>query len=323
MRSCIRKFIKGYFVLIFIMFVGSTGAFLFNSCTNENYYDEENAVNHTVQLNNFKKSMQTADKDFKAKSFTNRSIDFESGNVELAEQFVQQISGDALLLIKSYGVTEQDLIDQFGSLDPEKISMTAQLIMAEEDLLDEGKTLSIFTQEDYQLSSLFLGVNSTYAGGGTTVGGCLLEAIGIKAVVQVLVGDLAALGTAGVLKIVSNVATKYAGVIGAAVMVYQFADCMGWLEKVGAGGSGGISSYNDLVLIKPIAGYFIQNYLFISKKDLSFISISNFYIEQNYMYPIYTAHENGGTYTFSSNERINGMKLDASTIMEATFMEAD
>lgn len=309
------------------MFTGSAVAFLFNSCSKESYYDEENAIDHTVQLDNFKKSMQIAGKDFKRKGNTNRSYDFEPNNEELAEQFVQQISGDALILIKSYGVTELDLISQFGSLDPVKISMTAQLIMAEEDLLDEGKTLSIFTQDDYQISSLsLLGVSSTYAGGGSTVGGCLLEAIGVKAVVNILVGDLAALGTAGVLKIVGNVASKYAGVIGGAVMVYQFADCMGYFDKYDTGGPGGVSSIDDLVLIEPVKDYFIKHGVYISKKELNYVSISNFYIDEGFMYKIYEIHADGpitsdgfhGTYSFTSEEKIMGRKLDGSTIMELT-----
>lgn len=328
MRKLIKKFIKGYFVLIVIMLTGSALTFLFNSCSKESYYDEENSIDHTVQLDNFKKSMQIAGKDFKKHGFTKKSFDSNPNNEEVAEQFVQQISGAALILIKSYGVTEQDLINHFGSLDPVMISMTAQLIMAEEDLLDEGKTMSIFTQDDYQISSLLLfGVNSTYAGGGSTVGGCLLEAIGVKAVVNILVGDLAALGTAGVLKIVGNVASKYAGVIGGAVMVYQFADCMGYFNKFETGGPGGVSSINDLVLIKPVEGYFNQNYIYISKKDLNYVSISNFQIDQNFLYPIYLIHADGpipidgpfnGTYSFSSEESIYGFKLDGSTIMELT-----
>lgn len=306
------------------MCIVSSVVFLFNSCTSESYYDEENAVDHSFQLNNFKTSMQNADKDLKSKSLTNRSIDFESGNVELSEQFVQQISGDALLLIKSYGVTEQDLINEFGSLDPEKISMTAQIIMAEEDLLDEGKTLSIFTQEDYQLSALsFFGVNSTYAGGGNTVGGCLLEAIGIKAVVQVLVGDLAALGTAGVLKIVGNVASKYAGVIGGAVMVYQFADCMGWLTTYQVGGPlpGNVSTCNDVVMVsrKSSLGYIGPYY--ISKSDISFKSETDFIIESDRSYKTYNVNITANIEDTECNVTmggvsLNGGELDISTVRE-------
>jgi hypothetical protein len=270
--------------------------------------------------------MQIAGKEFKDKTLTSRIS--TTTDQQLAEEFVQKISSDALILIKSYGVTEQDLINQFGSLDPDRIALTAQIIVAEERLIDEGKTLSIFAQEDYELSSLSLvGLNSTPVIDGNTVGGCLLEAIGIRAVVQVLVGDIAALGTAGVLKIVGNVASKYAGIIGAAVMVYQFADCMGWLDNLEELGVSNkeVSKMSDLVMIKPVTGYFIKDFVYISKKSIAYKSITDFYIDRNFNYKIYTVNMtataegdvNSDDFTFSSNETISGRKLDASTIKEA------
>lgn len=309
-----------------MMFITSLLVFTFNSCTSEDYYEKESSRDKTIRLNNFKKTMQFAKKDFQTSRSTSRSVGVEPSEEELAEEYVQQISGDALLLIKAYGVTEQDLISQFGNLDPAKISMTAQIILLEEELIAQGKTLSIFAQEDFQLSSLSIfGVNSTYAGDGPTVGACVLEAIGVRVVVQALVGDLAALGTAGVLKIVGSVATKYAGVIGGAVMVYQFSDCMGWLKIDVIGAERGIKSFDDLVIISPVSGYFKHNPIYISKKDLNFKSLTDFYIDPSYMYPIYTAHTDGvitadadyeGDYTFTSNETILGSNLDGSTIME-------
>ncbi|WP_374172259.1 hypothetical protein [Flavobacterium tructae] len=330
MKDLIKKLVKKCSLWAVIILVGSVSAILFQSCSGENYYENESSIDRTKELNNFKKAMEIAGKDFITNTSKNRSINYQSSTELSAEQYVQQISSDALVLIKSYGITEQDLINQFGNLDPQKIAITAQIIVVEEQLLSQGKTLSIFTQGDYQLgTSSFPDENTVIDSNGNTVGGCLLEAIGVKAVVQVLIGDFAALGTAGVLKIVGNVATKYAGVIGGAIMVYQFADCMGWISKIqiGGGGSNDVSSFDDLVLIRPVAGYFIKDYVYISKKNLNYKSISNFQIDRNFFYPIYTVTANGfipadgeyqGTYTFSSKETINGRKLDASTIKEAT-----
>lgn len=111
--------------------------------------------------------------------------------------------------------------------------------------------------------------------------------------------------------------------------VYQFADCMGWLTSSMIGGTdGNVSSFDDLVLIKPITGYFIKNYVYISKKSLNFKSITSFQIDRNFNYPIFIPETNGFItgepdsgkgfiYTFSSKQTINGSKLDASTIKEA------
>ena len=277
MKNLIKKFLKGYLVWMIIMLLLSVSTFLFQACSNDdNYYEEVDSVDRIAKINSFKKTMQIGGKEIKNKIETSRM-----SNEAVAKEFVSEIKDDALILIKSYGVTERQLINKFGSLDPEKIALTAQLIVMEEELIDKGKTLSIFTQQDYKpLSYAILGINSTYA---NTVGGCVLEAIGVKAVVQVLVGDIAALGTAGVLKIVGNVASKYAGIIGAAAMVYQFADCMGWLTAVSGPLPAGVSTYKDLVIVDRRENSFKATY-YISKKDIGYISASEFKINRNSSY---------------------------------------
>ena len=184
MKDLIKKLVKGYSVFGGIL-IGSVSSFLFQSCAEENYYENKSSTDRIEQLNNFKKAMKIAGKDFIANTSTNKSISYQSGREQSAEQYVQQISSDAVSLIKSYGVTEQDLINQFGGLDPKKIAMTAQIIVVEEQLLSQRKTLSIFTQEDYQLvTSSLPGENTAMQSNGNTVGGCLLEAIGVKTVVR-------------------------------------------------------------------------------------------------------------------------------------------
>jgi hypothetical protein len=322
MKKIIKKFIKGYFALVAIILVTATFAFLFQACTNESYYEKDNAVDRSTELSNFKKSMQVAGEKFK-----NNTLTRKTNREQHAEVFVQEIEADALTLIKAYGVTEQDLINEFGSLDPDKISLTAQLIMAEEKLLDEGKTLSIFAQDDYQLSSIFLfGVNSTYAQSSDTIGGCIADAMGITAAFQFLESGVAGLGTKGVLKIIKKIGGKYLGAIGLALAVYDFADCMGWLNfQVAGGSSDEVSSLNDLIMIKPIKDYLISDFVYISKKQLNYKSMFNFSLDKNFNYTIYTVNRgfigleepDPSTYTFSINGTINGRKLDISTIKVA------
>ena len=48
----------------------------------------------------------------------------------LAIDFTNEIKPNALTLIKSYGITEDEIISEFGSLDSEKIALTAEAIMS-------------------------------------------------------------------------------------------------------------------------------------------------------------------------------------------------
>lgn len=81
--------------------IGTVSSFLFQSCAEENYYENKSSTDRIEQLNNFKKAMKIAGKDFIANTSTNKSISYQSGKGQSAEQYVQQISSDAVSLIKS------------------------------------------------------------------------------------------------------------------------------------------------------------------------------------------------------------------------------
>lgn len=63
-----------------------------------------------------------------------------------------------------------------------------------------------------------------------TVGGCIGEAAGITVLTKAIQGGLKSLGKQGALKLIKKVASKYLGWVGAAVMVIEFSECMGWTD---------------------------------------------------------------------------------------------
>lgn len=322
MKNLLKKFIKGYLVLIAFMLFVTIASFVFQSCTNENYYENDNSIDRTAELNNFKESMQIAAKESKYKASTAKSLDLQDvkSRDELALDFVQKIEGDALELIKSYGITERQLVVEFGSLDSEKIALTAQLILAEEDLIDKGKTLSIFVNDDYQLASLSIfGINSTYAQ-SDTIGGCIADAMGITAAFHIIENGIAGLGTQGVLKIIKKIGGKYLGAIGVALAVYDFADCMGWLMQVGGTLPADVSTYNDLVMVDRASTSAFQATYYISKKDINYKSINDFVIKRDQSYRTFDVEYgdiNNPIYkvTFGS-ETVLGRHLNPLTVRE-------
>lgn len=222
----LRKIFKNYFILIGLIMSISFIGLTFQSCTEDNYYEIDKSIDRTTQINNFKNTMTTANNNLMKNFLTQKK---RVNRQELAVEFTKAINQDALILIKSYGITEQEIISEFGSLDSEKIALTAEAIVKAEELIDNGQTLSIFKESDYQQASLsFFGLNSTYAQ-SDTVGGCIADAVGIGVAFEVLEHGITGLGRRGVLKLIGKIGGKALGPIGLALATYDFADCMGWI----------------------------------------------------------------------------------------------
>ena len=150
-------------------------------------------------------------------------------NADLPVVFVKEVRFPALALLKSYGITDQEIIAEFGSLDSAMVVLAAEAVVQAENLIDDGITLTFFEPEDYSLAALAVfGINKSYAQ-TDTFGGCLADAIGITAAFEILEKGVAGLGKKGVLKLIKKIGGKYLGYIGVALAAYDFADCMGWL----------------------------------------------------------------------------------------------
>lgn len=133
----VRKIFKSYLMLIGLAMSISFIVFSFQSCAEDNYYEIDKSIDRTAQINNFKNTMITANNNLMKNSLTQKK---RVNRQELAVEYTKAINQDALSLIKSYGVTEQEIISEFGSLDSEKIALTAEAIVKAEELIDNGQT---------------------------------------------------------------------------------------------------------------------------------------------------------------------------------------
>lgn len=122
----LRKILKSYFILIGLTMSISFIVLTFQSCAEDNYYEIDKSIDRTTQINNFKNTMITANNNLMKNSLTQKK---RVNRQELAVEFTKAINQDALSLIKSYGITEQDIISEFGSLDSKKIALTAEAIV--------------------------------------------------------------------------------------------------------------------------------------------------------------------------------------------------
>lgn len=196
---------------------------LFISCSQEeNDTKDINNFDNTLALNKFKKSLDlTLEKINTKKSTFKTDDDNFISEEEIADDFVNDIYNPSLDLIHSYGVTDQEIIQEFGSLHPSKIALAALAITEAENIIDQGYMIPELEFEDYQTAKL--GPMSD------TIGGCIADAIGIAAAFEVIESGVMGLGKKGVLKIIRKVGGKYLGPIGIGLAVWDFADCMGWV----------------------------------------------------------------------------------------------
>lgn len=216
-------FLKGHLAILIFSVIGLATIFTIQSCKKESNYNTKIQTN-AFEINQFRNALTLAGKNLNTFSPNQRGA-----NPPKEIKFVNELEYPALALIKSYGVTEEEIIAELGSMDSAQIVLTAEAILHEEDLIRTGKTLSFFEQEDYHLTAMSLfGINSANAQ-TDTFGGCLADAIGITAAFEVIEQGVMGLGKKGVLKLLRKVGGKYLGFIGVALAAYDFADCMGWI----------------------------------------------------------------------------------------------
>jgi hypothetical protein len=237
MTGTLKKIAKGT-LAIFAIKLFFFGAMLINqSCSNDSLYEEGVSTNQ-LELQRFISSVKKANKKIKNNilltNLKNKSLNHsEKGGskeekTELeAKKILGPVMADGIDLLKSYGVTEAEIIAEFGSLNSPDIAMASLAVYRVEQLAQNGQMIKEFDENlDYNFATLFLGVQNTYAQSG--IGNCTLEALGVNAVISGFSGGIKKLGKKGVLKIIRKVATKYLGFVGAVIAVLDFADCMGW-----------------------------------------------------------------------------------------------
>lgn len=143
-------------------------------------------------------------------------------------QFEERIRPVGLEILYSYGFTFEEIVLEFGSLNSPEISLTAEVIILLEEELNNNKLIYFLDETDLQYASLF-GITSSFAQ-GDTVGGCLADAVGVAAVWEVINGGVQKkMKKEAVKKVIRKVVGRSLGVVGAALAVYDFSDCMGWI----------------------------------------------------------------------------------------------
>lgn len=227
------KTLKGSFALIALSIFTFLIILFLQSCNKQNNYVEKRNLDVDLKLKVFKDQISKtkfAIEQIKKQEMTdlNTNSTHSSGlQFDYADFFVKSVHYPAIDLIRSYGISDQEIINEFGSLDSAKIVLTAESILATESLIDEGQTFTFLEAEDHSYAVLgLLGINTSRA---ETIGGCIADAVGVYAAVEVIRQGIKGLGKKGALKLLKKVASKYLGVVGVALAAYDFADCMNWI----------------------------------------------------------------------------------------------
>jgi hypothetical protein len=143
---------------------------------------------------------------------------------------VDPLINSSISVIHSYGVTDAEIIIEFGSLTNPDLAGAGLAISRMEALANDGYTIEGFDDTDFVpvAYASFLG-NPAFA--RTEAYDCALQAVGITAIVDLMNGGIQKLGKKGVMKVLKKVATKYLGWVGAAYALFEFADCMGAFDS--------------------------------------------------------------------------------------------
>lgn len=233
LKQIFVKLFKGSIAILTITLLSLLSIAFLQACKKENNYVQKRNSEVELKLKAFKNALSETKQ--KIEQQKQQELSTKTSDVVLSTYstfdysgyFVQSVHYAAIELVRSYGITDQEIIAELGSLDSAKIVLTAASILASENLIDNGQTLSFFEPEDHSYTALgLIGINSAHA---ETIGGCLADAIGITAAFEVVEQGIAGLGRKGVLKLLKKVAGKYLGPVGVALAAYDFADCMEWI----------------------------------------------------------------------------------------------
>ncbi len=227
------KFSKGTFALLSLTLIFFIVITCFQACTKESNYVEKRNPEVELKLHAFKlalintKSEIAQMKQKEVASLSTKSTFSDNPSYDYSNYFVNSVHYPAIELVRSYGITDEDIMEELGSLDTAKIVLTAESILASKSLIDNGQTLTFFEPEDLSYAALgLIGIQPAFA---ETIGGCFADAVGIVAAFEFVEHGIAGLGRKGVIKLLRKVAGKYLGPIGVALGAYDFAECMDWV----------------------------------------------------------------------------------------------
>ncbi|MCF8320679.1 MAG: hypothetical protein K9I35_05675 [Flavobacterium sp.] len=180
----------------------------------------------------------STDKKILIEKLKNSAIQFNnSNNLRMQNNNIVQENNDydelmqsSLALIRSYGLTDSEIIQDIGSLYSDDVILGALAVSGVE--LQASRGIELIDPVDN--TSLFSGSPWIAPASKSTstiqndVFDCLLIAVGVTAIQQFIQNGISGMSKSAIRKLLKKVSAKYLGAIGAAVAVYEFGDCMEW-----------------------------------------------------------------------------------------------
>ncbi|MDR0832852.1 MAG: hypothetical protein LBN93_01480 [Candidatus Symbiothrix sp.] len=147
-------------------------------------------------------------------------------NFSLTAAEKRQLAQTSLNLLKSYGLTEAEINVELGGITDDKLIETAFSIIDVEEQADKGIEL-IDSQDNCSLLTGELVLERPVL--RSQVFDCAMQVLGVHAVYELITGGINRIMTKAAVKtLIRKVAMKYMGVVGYALAVYEFGDCMDW-----------------------------------------------------------------------------------------------
>jgi hypothetical protein len=188
--------------LIFASLLITLVSFSFYSCSSEN---DENVIEKKIDAKKLASILKLQLNKAKENQNLNNSFQMRgTGLTETdAQEFLEPFVSETRNLLLQEGITQAEIIHEFGSLDAPEIALV-------------GISIIEMEEDNYQMQ----------VQGGPSVLDCVARAfVGF----ELHEGFWNQFSNRRLLiRAIGKVATRYLGAVGAALIVYDFGDCMGW-----------------------------------------------------------------------------------------------
>ena len=188
--------------LIFARLLIILVSFSFYSCSSEN---DQNVIEKKVDAKKLASTLKLQFNKVKENQKLSNSLQRRgTGLTEAdAQEFLEPFVNETRNLLLQEGITQAEIIHEFGSIDAPEIALV-------------GISIIEMEEDNYQMQ----------VQGGPSVLDCVARAfVGF----ELHEGFWSQFSNRRLLiRAIGKVATRYLGAVGAALIVYDFGDCMGW-----------------------------------------------------------------------------------------------
>lgn len=190
------KFLIFSILLLFLV------SFSFYSCSSEN---DESVIEKKIDAKKLASTLKLQLRKVKENQNLNNSLQMRGTSLSEADaqEFLEPFVNETRNLLLQEGITQTEIIDEFGSLDAPELALV-------------GISIIEMEENNYQMQ----------VQGGPSVLDCVARAfVGF----ELHEGFWSQFSNRRLLlRAIGKVATRYLGAVGAALIVYDFGDCMGW-----------------------------------------------------------------------------------------------